>query len=339
MQISLQGFVFFSVFLDTINKNGHLIDKNIYNRIFHATKVVERREFMNKIIPLSFDPIFTGIFNDEKNIDIVENFLSLYLKVPIEKLRGKVIIKSRKLKSSARKERRKEIDLLVDIDGKKINIELNNNYYEGIRERNIVYICKVHGGQLKTSDNSYKNINNSVQINLNRNKCNEKKLIDSYYIMNENGKKLSEKLRIDLVDIAKAEEKEYNESDERLAKFLRALTSLSIEEIEKELGEDVMEKESKEKLLDEVEKYNEDEEIVELYSNYSKTELEINTFIEEIKEAKEELKQAKEEVEQAKEEAKLIKENIVKKMLEDNLDNETISKYTGLTIEKIEELK
>lgn len=39
----------------------------------------------DQIIPLNFDYMFTSIFNNEKNINILENFLAVYFEVPIEK--------------------------------------------------------------------------------------------------------------------------------------------------------------------------------------------------------------------------------------------------------------
>ena len=38
-----------------------------------------------EVIPLNMDFMFTSIFNKEENIDILENFLSCYLEIPLEK--------------------------------------------------------------------------------------------------------------------------------------------------------------------------------------------------------------------------------------------------------------
>ena len=98
-----------------------------------------------------------------------------------------------------------------------------------------------------------------------------------------------------MVDIARAKKLEYNKSEEKLARWLRALVSISLEELEKELGDDLMEKESKEKLIEEVEKYSEDEEIYDMYKYHSKQELIKNTLIDDAKE-----KSFKEGIEQNK---------------------------------------
>lgn len=90
------------------------------------TKVLKEGE----IIPISFDYIFTNIFNNPKNVIILENFLSCYLDIEISKIKGKVTILSRDLILAHKKEASKQIDLLVDIEGEKINIELQKEISE-----------------------------------------------------------------------------------------------------------------------------------------------------------------------------------------------------------------
>ena len=159
------------------------------------------------IIPLKFDFEFSGIFNNIDNLIIVENFVALYLNEPISKIRGNVTIKSRYLPINNKDNKDKQVDLLVDLDGEKINIELNNRKSPGIIDRNVVYACEVHGKQLKYKDNDYSNISRTIQINLNNFKCNNNgKLVDTYYLRNEDGKILTEKFRIDYVDLVNAKE-------------------------------------------------------------------------------------------------------------------------------------
>ena len=271
-----------------------------------------------QIVPISFDPVFTGIFNDENNIDIVENFLSVYLNIPLEKIKGHVSIKSRKIESKPKKERKKDVDLVLDIDGKKLNIEMNNKFQTPIADRNVVFICRIHGGQLKVGDNKYTNIKESLQINLNSEKINDDSLVESYCFRNEKGKILSKKIRIDVVDIEKAKEFKYNKSEEKLARWLRAFISISIEDLEKELGDDLMEKESKEKLIEEVKNYSEDEEIYDMYKYHSKQELIQNSLIDE---------------------ARLEGiEEVAKNLLSMNMSIQDISKATGLSIDDINNL-
>ena len=79
---------------------------------------------IKKFIPLYFDVVFTGIFNDENNIDILENFISVYFNIPLQKVKGHIEIKSRYIESKAKTEKKKQVDIILDLDGEKINIEL-----------------------------------------------------------------------------------------------------------------------------------------------------------------------------------------------------------------------
>ena len=87
-----------------------------------------------------------------------------------------------------------------------------------------------------------------------------------------------------------------------------------------------MEKEAKSKLVDETMKYTSDEDVVALYFEKSKEELERNTFIEEARQSgmKQGMKQEKLE--------------IAKNLLEQNVDISIIMSATGLTKEEIEKL-
>ena len=44
-----------------------------------------------EVIPLNIDFMFTNIFNKEENINIVENFLSNYLDIPLNEIKGNLI--------------------------------------------------------------------------------------------------------------------------------------------------------------------------------------------------------------------------------------------------------
>ena len=87
-----------------------------------------------------------------------------------------------------------------------------------------------------------------------------------------------------------------------------------------------MEKEAENKLVNEVDKYSSDDEVIALYSAYSRDELEWNTLKIEARE------------EGLKEGSKQEKLEIAKKLLKMNMSISDISKATGLTKEQIENL-
>ena len=163
----------------------------------------------NSIIPLNFDYVFTSIFNNEKNINILENFLSVYLEVPIEKVKGKVKLQARELPIENKKVKRKQVDLVIDLEGEK----------------------------------------------------------------------LSEKIQIDVIDMEKAKEKCYTTSENKLARWCQLMTVNKLEELKEIVGDDLMEEEAREQLIEEVEGISSDDELIALYSAYTQDDLERNSIM------------------------------------------------------------
>ena len=125
-----------------------------------------------EIIPLNMDFMFTSIFNKEENIDILENFISSYLEIPLGKVKGNIKLIKRQLDINNKSEASNEVDLIFKYDNKTINIELSNERKStGIIERNIVYVCKLHSKQLKYGERNYNKIYETIQINLNNFRC------------------------------------------------------------------------------------------------------------------------------------------------------------------------
>ncbi len=95
-----------------------------------------------------------------------------------------------------------------------------------------------------------------------------------------------------------------------------------------------MEEKAKEALVEEVDKYSSDDEVVALYSAYSKEELERNTVL------NEERKEAREEgFNEGFNDGSEKKLQIIKNMLKENIDINIISKVTNLSILEIQKIK
>lgn len=294
--------------------------KNIRNKVLKP----------GEIIPLNFDFVFTSIFANPGNMIIIENFLSCLLDIDIKELRGNITIQNRNLILENKNSKNKQIDLLFDYNGEKINIELNNRYSKGIKERNIVYLSNIHGRQLKYQDNTYQRIEKTIQINLNKKHTN-KKLKQVYYLKNEEGEILSTKFEIIEIDMELAKEICYNNFENKLARWCMLLISNTKEEFKRYLGDDLMEKEAKELLEEEQNKYTTDEDVVALYSAYTKDELERNTILEEEKEEAQKIG-----FEQGMKEG--IKEGIKEGVLKRNIEIATEMKIKGISIKDISDI-
>lgn len=269
------------------------------------------------------DFMFTTIFNKEENISILENFLSCYLEISLNEIKGNLKLLKRKLAVDNKKESSKEVDLLLNYNGKTINIELSNERKStGIIERNIVFACKLHSKDLRYGEKSYNTIEDTIQINLNNFRCNKHDIKEEYYLVNKYGKVLSKKLRIDMVDLVLGKNVCYNLDNNKLSRWCRVFLAKNRNELNEVLGSDLMEQAASKKLVEEIDTMSSDDEYVELYTKLSRREMEYNTYIEE-----------------AKEEGKLEeKKKIAKSMISEKIDIALISKITGLSIDELKQV-
>ena len=140
-------------------------------------------------------------------------------------------------------------------------------------------------------------------------------------------------LQIDQIDVSKCIDPCYNflnEREEKIAKWIKLFISKTIDELAI-IGKDIMEKEELETLKDKVEELSSNEEMVEVLKTYEDN---FNLYDD-----------AKEYgydtgYDTGKEDG--IKENTInlaKKMLEEKIDEELISKITNLTKEELNKIK
>lgn len=237
-----------------------------------------------EIIPLTYDYMFTTILNNPDNIILLENFISCYLDIELSKIKGNLSINRREIPITSKKEKSKQVDLVLKMKDDLINIEMNNSFSESIRERNVLYGCAIHGRQLDYSENDYNKIHNFLQINFDNQNKRTKQFIESYLMMDEKTKDiLSKKFRIDVIHMHFSLEACYNEREKKLIRWCQAFQAKTSDELNKVLEENLMEEEAKEKIIEEIDKYSKDEEVYALYTKYSKEEMELNSVRNDIK--------------------------------------------------------
>lgn len=191
------------------------------------------------------------------------------------------------------------------------------------------FACKIHGSQLEYGNTNYKNIDDTLQINLNNFRCNKDNLLNKFYLANiENSEILTKKFRIDMLDLVLGSKMCCNVND-RLSKWCRLLMTNKKDELYI-LATYLLGKESGEEFMNEVEMLCSDDEYIGLYTKLSKKELEYNTYIAEAKE--EGFNDGK------KSGIKNRNIEIAKSMLNEKIDIVTISKITSLSIEEINTL-
>ena len=316
----------------------------------------------NKIIPLTRDFMFASTFNDEENISVLEHFLSAYLTIPYDEIKGKVTLLSRHLPKEKRREASKEVDVLLKYGNEKIIIEMNaQEFREGKRDRNLVYASKVLSGEYKSGDMRFSDIGRVLQINFTTvssyfSGLKLDRLINEFKLLEVHNPKVcySDKIEIDVIDMGKVGNYNYIDERERvIGKWCKMITSNTLEALQKE-AEWIMDDSTKEKLSKKVNELSHDDEMVKLESDYSMIELEMNTAIAEEKEKSynEGIKQGIEQGEKQGEKRgrelgrdegvalgiKQERTSMIKKLLASGIPKETIAKSLGIGIEEIDQI-
>ena len=288
------------------------------------------KELENHHIPYNYDVMFYKIFGDYNDLDLIKYLLENILDINIEKieiLNGKVLGDKIKTKKSF-------LDLLVRVNGKIIvNIEVNTDTSQIIKERNISFLLKVAANDFKSGE-KYRKFKKHIQYNFNV-EDNTDYSIERYFFKELNKDKiLSKRLEIININLSYYSEKCYNEGIQNLTEFekLMGLLGAKDKEHEKIFAN---EKGMLKKIMDKGEKFRNDSEIIDMYEHDLTLE-EIHEY--EIEEAVLEATEKVTEEVTNKVTSSTIR-SIATNMLNLNMNLEDISKATGLSIDELNELK
>lgn len=288
-------------------------------------------------ITLKFDLLFKKVFVDEKDLVPIKYLLKNILNEDISKVK----ILNSELIGRPYKDKNVQVDLVVELKcGTKVSVEINTNVSQEYINRNIYYMCRNVSKDLKPGKR-HKNLNRHIQINIDYNGSHVKPIEKFSLIEEERGVKLTNMIEIIRVDIPYFREKCYNEDAGKLASLtkLMGLFGIGKLEIAKNLckGDENMEN-----IMNRIEKYNDDEDVIGAYNYEEKMELISQIKEDEAKQNglnegfKDGLEHGLERgIEQGTHQEKI---NIAKNMLKENANIDFISKVTGLTVSEIKKL-
>lgn len=285
------------------------------------------------IIPLTYDFMFKALFGNEKNIKILTKLISDYFKIEYKQIEGKVKILNNELIKNNKKDKRKSVDVIVEINKNEIlNIEMNaNKNYPGLIERNTSYICKIYSEQYTPKDD-YVKTKRCVQINFNNFRMEgEKEGRIIYKLMNEEHKSiLTKNLEIHHINMEYISKMCYNEfTHKELYNWVNLIKSLNIEDIKRR--SEFMGEEMREEFTSEVDRLSHEEHLIGVYDG----ELHEKRIRNSIR------NQALEEghKEGIKEGIEQKTNDVVINMLKEDIDISIISKVTELNEDIIENIK
>ena len=127
----------------------------------------------NFVIEATFDPVFKAIMGNCPNYlaDLISNITGINKDLIKKTFKEKNV----EYKVSNALERKKTSDFIFQCRGYIINLECNNEYWEGLIERNEAYFSKIKGELLNKGEQYSKNIK-VIQINFDNYKEYEKAL-------------------------------------------------------------------------------------------------------------------------------------------------------------------
>ena len=286
-----------------------------------------------KIVSLKRNFMFVQVFYYHDGIKRLEHFISDYLDIPYEKVKGNLTLLPRDQQKDNKFSADTQIDLLLKYDNITVNIEVNTSYGEGIKKRNLVFLSRVMAQNYKKGEKDYHNIGASLQINLNYLKNSKQdKLVHRYRLYEEEDfeKIFSPNFQIDEVDMRKADMLQYKCKSE-WEKKIYSWCKLFIAEDKKTFNEALEEIEMTEKEREDfrkiMEEISSEENIIRMETDLPEDEVIRNTIIYDA-------------TQEAKDEG--IKQNQIetaKNMLKKNMDIKIISEITNLSLEEITQLE
>ena len=268
-------------------------------------------------IPIVSDTMFHVMLNNSSRKQYSAYLIALVLNLDYEKVYDSLIFVNNKLDREKYKDSSKTVDFVCRLNGKIIGIELNNNSSKASLERNISYAADLYKSKMVSGkEYDYETV---IQININNFTFEgNSKIMEEYSLRNEEGEKLTEKLKFIHIYLPNIRKKCYNK--EKLNVLERLLLAFNEEENLSDItkGDRIMEEYVKESI-----KASQDEEVIGLYDK----ELHLEKLrLSELEEAREQ------GIEQEKIE-------IAKNMLKENFEISMISKITNLTEEEITALE
>ena len=290
-----------------------------------------------KFYTCKYDRPFKEIFLNEQNKHLLKGLLETILKTEIDKIE----LKPSELNSNNINIKRKYLDALIYVKGKKIGIEVNSNAEENyLRPRNASFIFNIYSSHTIVGE-TYNEDTDIIQINLSYN-LKDKEKMRVYKLRDKEGKEYIKNLYIYEINMDYYRELWYNEKKEITNEKYLVMLDLGLEELkkfskkEKVVGE----------YMDKLEKLNKDPEF---YQYMSHEEDERKIYNSRMYEAEQKglqkglNKGLKEGIEKGMEKgmergSKNKSIEIAANFKNLGIDIETISKATGLSKEEIEKL-
>lgn len=269
---------------------------------------------MSNWVPLKFDLMAKKVFGDANDTKPIRFLLKQILDLEVDKVK----ILNNEIIGNPYLDKKYSVDLIVEIEEKRIVVEINTNVNSKIIDRNLFYMARIMSRDIGKGED-YSKLHKHIQINFDF-KGYHAKPIENYKLISGNVV-LTDKIEIIRIDVPYFYKICYNKNASTRDKFI----GLFNEEDKNKVKELIVGNKDMEGIYSKMDEYNED--IIGLYDVEARRKFEEESVIEEA--INNGLMQGRKEG---------IKQT-AKNMLKENMNAKIISKVTGLTMEEINELK
>ena len=199
-----------------------------------------------ELLSPKLDIIFKKMFSDPGNQPLLTDFLSCVLDVQPEQIQ-KIVIENSEIMPANIGDKVIRLDLMLSMDGKKIDIEMQCISDKAYKDRVLYYWAKLYTRDIKVGD-KYSDLEQTISINIcdfNMFECEEYHSTFGIY-EKERNEQLTDKFRIDFLELPKAR-KYKSKQLRRLEKWMRFFNIKSEEDadmvakIDKTMAQAVME--------------------------------------------------------------------------------------------------
>ena len=279
--------------------------------------------------PLTDDLCFKHIFSKE---EVLEDFLNSFLEfMNLEKVTLKV--KANTQYEMIGKSRNKKVfygDILIFTNSNKIfSLEIYQKFQKEEFNKSVSYITRIFSGQLERGK-KYLDAKKVIGLNfINENYHDNNELVNDYGFINKVSLRSLEDecLEMYLIRLDLVKKKVYNDTEERFIKWLRFIGAKDVLEMSKIAeGDEVMEQ-----TLKFMEDFLNDEEIRDVYDKIN----DVERYAKEEGHATGHAEGLAQGLAKGEHQEKI---KTAKKMLQDGLNINNISKYTGLSLSEIKAL-
>lgn len=214
------------------------LNKNyIYSLKISKEKAVEIKELKSGEKPsIVSNTMFKTMFYNTQRIKYSAKLISYFVDVSYDDLLKNIKLVKNELDKEYNDTKEERSDYVCDIDGSKINIEINNNSNEDVMERNVEYAHRLYAEKITIGTDYKYNYNQVIQFNINNfSFVGNDKVIEYYTIQNDYGVLLNNKIVFIQIYVPNLRKKWYNLGKEKLEEWERYLLGLTETDIDSSL--------------------------------------------------------------------------------------------------------